>query len=112
MITKKPWGYYRVLYQEDQILIKVLVIDPGAELSLQRHEHRSETWFVEIGSGEAHISGKKYDIKEGDVLEVPVLAFHRIKNTGDGRLFIFEVQHGDSISEDDILRIEDKYGRA
>jgi mannose-6-phosphate isomerase-like protein (cupin superfamily) len=107
-VTKKPWGYYRILYQGDQTLIKILVINPGQELSLQKHLHRSETWSVESGRGIAHIAGKQHDITEGGLLNVPAHAFHRLINTGDAPLVIYEIQCGEKLSEDDIIRVEDR----
>jgi mannose-6-phosphate isomerase-like protein (cupin superfamily) len=111
-IISKPWGYYTVLYQSENTLTKHLVVNPGGRLSLQKHEYRVEHWKVESGEGEAAVAGETIPIKKGDVIFIPAHAFHRIKNTSEEKLLvIYEIQTGEYLSEDDIVIVEDDYGR-
>lgn len=104
-ITERPWGYYRVLYQGENILIRTLTIYRTEETDLHRHNHRAETFSLISGSGSVFVAGTEYDLS--GVVHVPVYSFHKIKNTGSTQLVVYEVQAGD-ISEDDLIEIEGK----
>lgn len=108
----RPWGYYTCLNSGDGYLTKIIVVSPHQKLSYQMHEHRSEHWVVLEGNGVVFLEGKKLDISAKSSLDIPVRAKHSLQNPYDAELKIIEVQQGDVISEDDIIRFDDIYGRA
>ena len=107
----RPWGTYEVLSDEDNHKVKRLVVFPGKRLSLQRHQHRVEHWFIIQGSGLATLGEKQYQVKPGMSVDVHKQMVHRIQNTGQEDLIFIEVQTGTYFGEDDIERLEDDYGR-
>ena len=111
-LVSKPWGHYRVLYKGEKILTKQIVVNPEGKLSLQKHQHRAEIWRVDQGTGLLSLAGETRLLTKGDIVRIPKQAFHRVENTGDDLLVIFEIQTGDILSEDDIIRVDDDYGRA
>jgi len=109
-ITFRPWGWWMDLYEEPGYKTKIITINEGQQLSLQKHEHRDETWTIARGKGEI-FSGNFWQIaRKGKVVKIKRGSEHRAKAIGD-QLVIIEVQHGEKLSEDDIVRIEDDYGR-
>ena len=86
-------------------------MNPGARLSLQKHQHRSEHWVVINGTAKVTIEGKEIIFGESKSAYVPKSALHRLENPGETPLEIIEVQNGDYVGEDDIERIDDVYGR-
>ena len=109
---KRPWGNYAVLFTGRDHQVKRVQINAGLRLSLQTHARRAETWIVVSGSGTATLGKKKTKIKRGSVVEVKIGHPHRMHNTGKKPLVFFEVQFGDYLGEDDIVRIEDDFNRA
>ena len=109
--NKRPWGYFEVLSDAPDHKVKRIVVEPGGLLSLQRHKLRSEHWFVVSGKGIASVDSKDYSVQSGSVIDIPVLKTHRLKNSSVEKLVIIEVQTGVYFGEDDIERLEDKYGR-
>jgi mannose-6-phosphate isomerase-like protein (cupin superfamily) len=109
---ERPWGSYTVLEEASDHKVKTLLVHPGRRLSYQRHAWRSEHWFVVRGSGKVTLDGVEHLVGPGVAVDVPVGAAHRIENTGDIDLVFIEVQHGTSFDEDDIVRLEDDFGRA
>ena len=109
--NKRPWGYFEILSDAPDYKVKRIVVEPGGILSLQRHKQRSEHWFVIAGSGVAIVDGKKKSLRTGSSLDIPKAAKHRVQNSSDENLIIIEVQTGEYFGEDDIERLEDKYGR-
>jgi mannose-6-phosphate isomerase len=109
---ERPWGAYTVLADEPTFKVKKMVVRQGKRLSYQRHAHRSEHWFVVCGEGEVTLDGRIRAITAGTAIDIPQGTAHRIANTGaqDDLVFI-EVQHGESFGEDDIVRLEDDFGR-
>lgn len=107
----RPWGAYQVVEVGDGYQVKRLEITPGCRLSYQTHAFRSEHWFVVAGSGTATLDGQLIAVEPGASVDVPIQAAHRIENTGADRLVLIEVQRGGYLGEDDIVRIEDDYGR-
>jgi mannose-1-phosphate guanylyltransferase / mannose-6-phosphate isomerase len=107
----RPWGSYTVLEESTNFKIKRIVVNPGAKLSLQMHKHRSEHWVVV--SGEATITNNEieYKLQENQSAYIPKTHRHRLANEGAEPLAIIEVQCGDYVGEDDIIRFDDKYGR-
>lgn len=107
----RPWGHYEVLADEADFKAKTITVRPGKRLSYQRHARRSEHWFVVRGSGAVTLDGQVVQVRPGTAVDVPVGIAHRIENTGTAELVFVEVQHGDYFGEDDIVRLEDDYGR-
>ena len=107
----RPWGRYDVLADEPDFKAKTITVLAGKRLSYQRHARRSEHWFVVTGRGVVTLDGEKVDVSAGVAVDVPVGVAHRIENTGETDLVFVEVQHGDYFGEDDIVRLEDDYGR-
>lgn len=107
----RPWGSYTVLEESANFKIKRIVVNPGAKLSLQMHKHRSEHWVVV--SGEATITNNEieYKLQENQSTYIPKTHRHRLANQSDEPLAIIEVQCGDYVGEDDIIRFDDTYGR-
>ena len=108
----RPWGSYEVLAEGDGYKVKRIVVKPHERLSLQYHNHREENWIIVRGSGIVTIGKKAIPCKRGKKFFIPIGAPHRIENNGDVTLEFIEVQVGDYLGEDDIVRIQDDYGRA
>jgi len=107
----RPWGSFENLIEEDKFLVKKLIINSGEKISLQYHKHRTEKWTIVNGTGLIIIGKKKILAKYGDSFSINPEEIHSIENTGRNNLEIIEVQLGKILSEDDITRLEDKYGR-
>jgi mannose-6-phosphate isomerase-like protein (cupin superfamily) len=108
----RPWGSYLVLADEPTHKVKRIEVRPGRRLSYQFHEHRAEHWFVLEGEGTVTLDGTELPVGRGDTVDVGLGMPHRIENRGGEPLVFIEVQHGTSFEEDDIVRLEDDYGRA
>ena len=111
-VSKRPWGHYIKLLQESGVWVKRVEVNPGARLSLQKHNHRSEKWNIVSGQGLVTLDGKEIPVKAGSVIDVPLGAVHRIANNGKEKLVFIEVACGEHLSEDDIVRIQDDYDRS
>ena len=109
--TERPWGGYTVLAEAGDFKVKTIEVHPGQRLSYQRHSRRSEHWFVVRGEGVVTLDGADIKVGRGDTVDVGLGAAHRIRNTGPEPLVFVEVQHGDYFGEDDIVRLDDDYGR-
>lgn len=109
--VEKPWGAYKVLDSGDTYQVKWLDVVPGARLSYQAHERRSEHWAVVMGTATVTLDDEVIQVPCGDHIYIPVRAKHRLENRGEALLRVVEVQSGDYLSEDDIVRFEDDYGR-
>ena len=107
----KPWGYYTILESEQGYLTKCLNISPNAQLSLQKHAHRSEHWIVLDGEATIRKGDKTLTLNSGQSIDIELNEIHSIQNRTKKQLKILEVQFGDIIDETDIERIEDIYGR-
>jgi mannose-6-phosphate isomerase len=107
----RPWGSWHVLDEGDGFKVKRIVVDPGARLSYQRHERRAEHWVVVSGTATCTLDGETVVLGPGQTVDVEVGQAHRIANQGDETLVIIEVQRGSYTGEDDIVRLEDDYGR-
>jgi mannose-1-phosphate guanylyltransferase/mannose-6-phosphate isomerase len=109
--TYRPWGSYTVLEEGLRYKIKRVVVKPRQKLSLQLHHHRSEHWVVVKGTAKVTRGGKEILIHENESAYVPKSTPHRLENPGKVPLEIIEVQNGEYVGEDDIVRIDDEYGR-
>ena len=109
---ERPWGTYVVLDDEESHKVKRITVKKDRRLSYQRHERRSEHWFVISGAGVVVLNGAEESVGPGSIVDVPQGCAHRISNNGDEDLVFIEVQHGEYFGEDDIIRLDDDYGRA
>jgi len=109
--SDRPWGRYEVLAEYSTHKIKTIWVNPGQRLSYQRHEKRAEHWFIVQGSGEVTIDGVVRQVSPGDEVSFGIGTLHRMHNTGSTELIFVEVQTGTYFGEDDIIRIEDDFGR-
>ena len=111
-IYQRPWGFYKTTVYNEYYQSKVISVYPKSQLSLQSHEHREEHWIIVHGNGTVQIGESLIDIKCGSSLFIPKGCKHRLTNTDEKEnLIITEVQIGDYLGEDDIIRYEDQYGR-
>jgi len=108
----RPWGYYLVLYEEEGCKVKRFLVRPGKRLSLQKHRHRAEHWYLVRGEALVTRDGEAIAVRAGESLDIPVGAVHRIQNVGREDVVVIEVQTGAYLGEDDIERLEDDFGRA
>jgi mannose-6-phosphate isomerase-like protein (cupin superfamily) len=109
---ERPWGNYTVLSDADDHKVKEIVVLPGKRLSYQQHAKRSEHWFVVRGNGTVTLDGVDIPVGPGSTIDVELEMPHRMANTGDEELLFVEVQHGTYFGEDDIIRLDDDFGRA
>jgi mannose-6-phosphate isomerase-like protein (cupin superfamily) len=107
-----PWGRWSVIQDETDFKVKRIDVFPGKRLSYQKHFKREEHWQVVRGEGNVVIDGREYLLKPGDCINIEKEALHRIENIGKELLVFIEVQRGEYFGEDDIVRVEDDYGRA
>lgn len=107
----RPWGYYTVLSQGEGYLTKLICVSRKGQLSLQSHNHRSEHWVVLSGIARVTLDDKVYMLKAGSSIDIPIKAKHSLANPYDTELKIIEVQKGDKLVEEDIVRYKDIYGR-
>ena len=108
----RPWGYYTVLGEGKGFLTKMIQVNPGQKLSVQSHNHRSEHWVVLEGTAKVVLEGKEHILSPGHSVDIAVKEIHSLQNPYDEVLKIVEVQKGDILIEEDIVRYEDMYGRA
>ncbi len=107
----RPWGYYQSLHVGDRFQVKRLTVAPGEKLSLQKHHHRAEHWVVVNGTAIVTCDDEVKLLHENESAYIPLGAVHRLENPGKVPLNLIEVQSGGYLGEDDIVRIEDTYGR-
>jgi mannose-6-phosphate isomerase len=108
----RPWGSWHVLDEADGFKVKRIEVSPGSRLSLQKHELRAEHWFVVAGTATCTIGADTVVLAPGEAADIAIGQAHRIANQGDETLVIIEVQRGTYTGEDDIVRLQDDYGRA
>ncbi len=107
----RPWGYYETLLVGDRFKVKRIFVKPGKRLSLQMHHHRAEHWVVVRGTARVVVGEKEVYLHENESVYVPKSVLHRIENVGRIPLEIVEVQTGEYVEEDDIIRLDDDWGR-
>jgi mannose-6-phosphate isomerase len=108
---ERPWGYYTILSEEPDHKVKKICVYPSKRLSLQRHQRRSEHWYILEGDAWVTLNHEQIPLKAGHSIDIPRGAIHRIENKGPHPMSFIEVQRGDYFGEDDIERFEDDYGR-
>ena len=111
-MVQRPWGSYEPMMCGQGYQVKRIVIAPGRKLSLQYHRHRSEHWTVVEGEVHATIGDDVMVLQCDESIYVPLGSLHRLDNRGGGEAVLIEVQCGSYLGEDDIVRIEDDFGRA
>ena len=107
----RPWGYYIVLADEADHKVKRIVVYPGMRFSLQRHRRRTEHWYLLTGEALVTLDGREITLHQGEAVDIPCGAAHRLHNTGGTEAAFIEVQTGEYFGEDDIERLADDYGR-
>ena len=110
-IVKKPWGSFQILDEGKKYTIKKIIVNPGGQLSLQSHQHRSEHWLIAEGNAEIIINENTYNLKENDNIFIPIGAKHRLANWDKKKLIVIEMWFGNILNENDIKRYEDIYKR-
>lgn len=108
---ERPWGNYQVLYDGEDCKVKRITVNPAARLSLQWHQHRSETWKIISGEGTVTKGGTEHPASAGDTFFIPAGIPHRIASAKKVPLVFVEIQTGSYFGEDDIIRIQDDYER-
>jgi len=107
----RPWGRWEEYLNEDGYRLKRIIVHPGERLSLQKHAYRAEHWVIVRGEGVFTLDTEDKRVGIGDMVFIPIGGVHRIQNVGSEELIIVETQLG-RCEEDDIVRLEDDYGRA
>lgn len=109
--VNRPWGYFRVIAQGKNYAAKVIHVNSGQKLSVQSHNHRSEHWVVASGTAKVLLGDSEIILNVGQSIDIPVKAVHSLSNPLNEDLEVIELQMGEIISEDDIVRYSDIYGR-
>ena len=107
----RPWGFYTVIAQGKGFMTKIIHVNPGQKLSLQSHNFRSEHWVVLTGKAKVILEAKESILSPGHSIDIPLKAIHSLQNPFEEDLEVIEVQKGDPLIEEDIIRYEDMYGR-
>ena len=110
--AERPWGTWTVLREGGGYKVKLIEVRPGHRLSLQSHQHRSEHWVVVSGQARVQLNDQVFELSAFESTVISVGAVHRLENPGSHPLVIVEVQKGEVLSEEDIVRFEDDYQRA
>lgn len=108
----RPWGSFTILDEGANYKVKRLEVLPRKRLSYQRHSRRAEHWFVVAGRATVTLNDELVVLSPGHFIDIPIGAAHRVENAGDERLVFIEVQRGDYLGEDDIVRLHDDFGRS
>lgn len=108
----RPWGAFHVLDEQPGFKVKKIIVAPGGRLSLQSHKHRSEHWTVVNGTATVTVDVSVKAMTRGQSVDIPLGAKHRLENLHKGPVEIIEVQFGDYLGEDDIIRYDDIYNRS
>ena len=107
----RPWGHYEVLQESTTHKVKCIWVKPGARLSYQKHQKRSEHWYIVSGIADVTLDGVDFVKNPGETVDVALGQLHRIGNSGTQELIFIEVQTGTYFGEDDIERVSDDYSR-
>jgi mannose-1-phosphate guanylyltransferase/mannose-6-phosphate isomerase len=110
-LVHRPWGHYDSVDSGERFQVKRIVVEPGARLSLQMHHHRAEHWVVVRGTALVTRGEERFIVSENESAYIPLGVSHRLENPGKMPLEIIEVQSGSYLGEDDIVRLDDQYGR-
>jgi mannose-6-phosphate isomerase-like protein (cupin superfamily) len=108
---RRPWGSFTVLDEGDNFKVKRIEVLPGKRLSYQKHSQRAEHWVVVHGAAKVTLDGQDVIRNVGEAVDIAVGVAHRVENPGDELLVFIEVQRGAYLGEDDIVRLQDDFGR-
>lgn len=108
---RRPWGTFTVLDEGDGFKVKRIEVLPGKRLSYQQHAQRAEHWVIVQGNAKVTLDGQDVIVKPGEAIDIAVGTAHRVENPGDELLVFIEVQRGNYLGEDDIVRLQDDFGR-
>ena len=108
---RRPWGTFTVLDEAEGFKVKRIEVLPGKRLSYQKHAQRAEHWVVVSGIAKVTLDDREITVPSGEAIDIPVGAAHRVENPGDETLVFIEVQRGKYLGEDDIVRLQDDFGR-
>jgi mannose-6-phosphate isomerase len=108
---RRPWGTYEVLDEGDLFKVKRIEVLSGKRLSYQKHSKRAEHWFVVAGEAKVTLDDRDIKVPAGEAIDIPIGSAHRVENEGSETLVFIEVQRGSYLGEDDIVRLQDDFGR-
>jgi mannose-6-phosphate isomerase len=109
---RRPWGTFTVLDEGENFKVKRIEVLPGKRLSYQKHAQRAEHWVVVQGTAKVTLDDRDIVVETGQAVDIAIGSAHRVENSGDELLVFIEVQRGDYLGEDDIVRLQDDFGRA
>jgi mannose-6-phosphate isomerase len=109
---QRPWGTFTVLDEADGFKVKRIEVLPGKRLSYQKHAQRAEHWVVVAGIAKVTLDDRDIIVNAGEAIDIAIGAAHRVENPGEKTLVFIEVQRGGYLGEDDIVRLQDDFGRA
>jgi len=108
---RRPWGTFTVLDEGESFKVKRIEVLPGKRLSYQKHAQRAEHWFVVQGTAKVTLDDREITVSAGEAIDIAVGSAHRVENPGKDLLVFIEVQRGSYLGEDDIVRLQDDFGR-
>ena len=108
---RRPWGTFTVLDEGDGFKVKRIEVLPGKRLSYQKHAQRAEHWVVVQGTARVTLDDEQIEVPAGETIDIGVGSAHRVENAGTELLVFIEVQRGAYLGEDDIVRLQDDFGR-
>ena len=109
---QRPWGSFTVLDEGEGFKVKRIEVFPGKRLSYQKHSQRAEHWVVVQGTAKVTLDDRDFLVEAGEAIDIPIGSAHRVGNPGEQTLVFIEVQRGNYLGEDDIVRLQDDFGRA
>jgi len=109
---RRPWGTFTVLDEGDGFKVKRIEVFPGKRLSYQKHSRRAEHWVMVQGTAKVTLDDREIVVEAGEAIDIAIGSAHRVENPGEQTLLFIEVQRGDYLGEDDIVRLQDDFGRA
>lgn len=111
LFDRRPWGTFTVLDEGENFKVKRIEVLPGKRLSYQKHAQRAEHWVVVQGTAKVTLDGRDVILALGQAIDIAIGMAHRVENPGEDLLVFIEVQRGDYLGEDDIVRLQDDFGR-
>jgi mannose-6-phosphate isomerase len=111
MFDQRPWGSFTVLDEGDNYKVKRIEVLPGKRLSYQKHSKRAEHWVVVQGTAKVTLDDREITVQLGEAIDIAIGSAHRVENPGNETLIFIEVQRGSYLGEDDIVRLQDDFGR-
>jgi len=109
---QRPWGTFTVLDEGEGFKVKRIEVYPGKRLSYQKHSQRAEHWVVVTGTAKVTLDDRDILVEAGEAIDIAIGAAHRVENPSEKTLIFIEVQRGSYLGEDDIVRLQDDFGRA